>query len=189
MRRAAGTTRWVIATALAVVALACLLAGAERWLMRGARPGPAPSREAGREWLTLLPPPRVVEPVATTRPRAPAPRRDEQPPEPPWWEWAWRARSGSQAASDLAPAAAAQPDSAPLLLARLGLEPGLLARSRPDSALAARLAWLTLRGGYLPADLRPVLRALGRAEAYRAIAAQAATLYDEFLSQEIITPD
>jgi hypothetical protein len=145
---------------------------------------------ASETWLALLPPPRDVEAAAPAPPAARRlPRRDPEPAEPPWWEWAWRARAGRQAAGELAAPTPAAPDSTPLLLARLGVEPGLLARTRPDSVLAARLAWLTLREGFLPAEVRPLLRALGRAEAYRAVAAQAASLYDEFLDQEIITPD
>ncbi|MBM4131772.1 hypothetical protein FJ250_12220 [bacterium] len=190
MRPANGPARWIGSTLLAAAALVCLLVAAERRLWRG--PGAAPPAAAAPRDspLVLLPPPRVIEPVAPPPPDARrAPRRELVPAEPPWWEWAWRARAGSAAARDLVARSPAAPDSTPLLLARLGVEPDLLARTRPDSLLAARLAWLTLREGYLPAEVRPWLRALGRAEAYRAVAAQAATLYDEFLRQEIITPD
>jgi hypothetical protein len=190
MRRCPGPARWFISSVLAAVALVSLLAAAERWLAPGTggyrqQPVAEPDR-----WLALLPPPREVAPLAAPPPVA---RRTQRPPEavaePPWWEWAWRARAAGRVAADLVASAPAMPDSTPLLLARLGVEPGLLARTRPDSVLAARLAWLTLREGFLPAEVRPLLRSLGRAEAYRAIAAQAASLYDEFLDQEIITPD
>lgn len=189
MRPVAGPLRWIGATLLAAAALACLLAAAERWLWRGNGAPPPPARAAGSP-LVLLPPPRQIEPIAAPPPHSQrTARREPVPAEPPWWEWAWRARAGTAAARDIVAPAPAAPDSAPLLLARLGLAPDLLARARPDSLLAARLAWLTLRDGYLPAAIRPWLRALGRAEAYRAVAAQAAVLYDEFLAQEIITPD
>lgn len=190
MHRDPQPARWLASSVLAAVALLSLLAGAERWLLSGpAVPQrlPAPARD---RWLALLPPPRELAVAPAPSPAARrAPRPPEVPAEPPWWEWAWRARAAGGFAADPAVPAAAAPDSVPLLLARLGVEPGLLARARPDSALAARLAWLTLREGFLPAEVRPLLRSLGRAEAYRAIAAQAASLYDEFLDQEIITPD
>lgn len=190
MRPAAGSARWIISTLLAVAALACLLTAAERWLWRAGGVAPPLPAAAPGEWLVLLPPPRNVDAATSPPPVArPMPRRDPERAEPPWWEWAWRARAGRIAAVERAAPSPVAPDSTPLLLARLGVEPGLLARTRPDSVLAAHLAWLTLREGFLPAEVRPLLRALGRAEAYRAVAAQAASLYDEFLDQEIITPD
>ncbi|MBK8166635.1 MAG: hypothetical protein IPK64_11890 [bacterium] len=189
MRPAAGPARWIISTLLAVAVLACLLSAAERWLWRTDGTEPRLPGAAPGAWLDLLPPPREVEATAPPPVAIRIPRREPEPAEPPWWEWAWRARAGRQAEGERVAPVHAAPDSTPLLLARLGVEPGLLARTRPDSVLAARLAWLTLREGFLPAEVRPLLRSLGRAEAYRAVAAQAASLYDEFLDQEIITPD
>lgn len=190
MRPPAGPTRWLVSTLLAVAALCCLLSAAERWLWRAGAAAPRFPAAAPQAWMALLPPPREVEAAAPPPPAARLmPHRRPEPAEPPWWEWAWRARAAAEVSAELSASAPAAPDSTPLLLARLGVEPGLLARTRPDSVLAARLAWLTLREGFLPAEVRPLLRALGRAEAYRAVAAQAASLYDEFLDQEIITPD
>jgi hypothetical protein len=87
------------------------------------------------------------------------------------------------------PPVADRRDSTQLILARLGLAPDLAAQARPDSVLAARLIWLTRREGYLPQDIRPLLLSIGRAGVYRALAARAAEMYDEFLDQEIITTD
>lgn len=180
--------KWPLSGLVAAALLSLLLGAADRWLWRGPEMAPpAPRAAAPGDWLTILPP--AWEP--DTDPTPPAVRRVLPPaefPEPaPWWRLAWQQRAVELAGADRA--SPAPPDSTALVLARLGLLPGLAERVRPDSVLAARLVWLSLREGYLPGEVRPFLKALGRAEAYRAIAAQAAALYDEFLDQQILTPD
>ena len=185
MPRPRSNVRWLVSGVTALLVLGALFTAAERrlWHGGGVLSAAVPKRQAER-WLALLPPPPVVE--AGDPPPLRAPRR--QPPpwaEAPWWELG---RQGRGTADLLHPATAA-PDSSRLLLARLGLAADLAVRARPDSVLAARLIWLVRREGYLPAEVRPLLRALGRAEAYRVITSRAAEMYDEFLDQEIITPD
>lgn len=172
--------------AAAFLLLALLLTAAERWLWRGsgtaAEPRPRPDPGG---WLSLLPPPPAIAPGE------PPPEHVRRPPETPWVEAPWweLGRHGRGAAAVLRPAPEQAPDSTGLLLARLGLAPDLATRARPDSVLAARLIWLARREGYLPPEIRPLLRSLGRAQAYRAIAARAAEMYDEFLEKQIITSD
>lgn len=172
---------------MALLTLAALMTAAERWLRPegGALTATAPARPTGFRLVLLPPPPDVKVGDPPQPPRAPRRQRAPLKADAPWWELGRQGRGSL----DLLKPAAAPPDSSRLLLARLGLAADLVARARPDSILAARLIWLARREGYLPADVRPLLKALGRAGAYRAIAARAAEMYDEFLDREIITPD
>lgn len=180
--------KWALCGVAAMLLLGGLLALAERGLLRGADSPPAADRGWAEApgWLTVLPPQFEVEPDLPVR------RRSAPPPaapwvEAPWWRLAWQGAFAPTVSA--MPSVADQGDTTQLILARLGLAPDLAAQARPDSVLAARLIWLTRREGYLPREVRPLLLSIGRAAAYRALAARAAEMYDEFLDQEIITTD
>ncbi|MCB1183085.1 hypothetical protein KDM41_06605 [bacterium] len=181
--------KWPLCVALAVLLLGVGAFGIPRawlaFLLPAARPEAARDGAATR-WLALLPPPEIEIVAPPPRALEPLPPPPELPPaDPRWWT-----RGFAVAARDdpglFAPAVA---DTIDLVLAALGLDRGLLAATRPDSVLAARLQLLRIHDAFRYDELKPMLLHMGRAEAYADILARAADMYDEPLAQEIRVPD
>ncbi len=192
MHRRESPWRWPGAVALAAILLLGGVLGTPRSWLAFLLPAPAhdgAAAAAGRRWLVLSPPPEVlvVPDVPPSAPPTPTPR--SEPPEPAWWDAAWNIRVTAAAEEILAPPPPAAADSSRALMAALGLGEDWLTAVRPDSVLASRLLLLERTSGYLPADVRPYLNALGRHEAYRDIISRATAMYDEFLLHEISVPD
>jgi len=142
---------------------------------------------AAQPWLVLLPPPELeVTPAPIVE------RVERQPPADPvpdvadWWRRGWRIR--------VADTARVQPrstpeDSARYLLTSLGLAADLPQRARPDSILASRLLLMQREESYRFDELKPYFAAMTRARAYADLYSRVASMYDNFLAQEIIVPD
>lgn len=150
----------------------------------------APEQEERPEerWLALLPPPnfQTTPPILphTSRKDLPAPTVPEV--DPRWWTDGWRIRVATEAHS-LAHATVA--DSVQFLLKELGLGADFMTRSRPDSLLANRLAFMRLEDGFRFDELKPYLGAMTRARAYADVMSRAADMYDDFLQSSIMVPD
>ena len=146
------------------------------------------TRQGSRPWLDILPP-LDIEVVARI-PEDPA-RPDIRPVAPPedprWWTEGWRVRTVTAVQADSS--VPAPVDSIQILLQMLGAPPDILQAVRPDSVLASHLFFGRLEDSFAFEELKPYLAAMGRSEDYRDILSRAADLYDDFLHQEIITPD
>lgn len=208
MSRRTSRWKWPSCTLLALslgLAAAWLIPREWIFLLPGAaRPG------GGRAWtapwggLVLMPPPQI-EIVADddvpdgSKRRPPASPALPGPPvvpaeDPRWWTGQWRLADLDQSRRALLapPAAVARPtasDSVAALLRMLNVTGDLLTSARPDSLLRARLLWASLQESFSLQDLKPYLSAMARAQDYADIQANAADLYDDFLRQEIRTPD
>jgi hypothetical protein len=147
-------------------------------------------RERAGSWLAVLPPP-VVESVADREPVPPAPDPDDVPPidhrDPDWWSRGWVVQATPHGPEDNVRKAA--DDSVTILLAALGVERDFMARARPDSVLAARIFLLQVEDSFRFDEMKPYLTAMARARDYADIMSRAADMYDDFLRQEIMTPD
>jgi hypothetical protein len=141
-----------------------------------------------------MPPPQI-EVVPDQFPSPKPQRHPTAPPavgaeDPRWWTGNWRLQTLAESREVLLgtgmPSAR---DSAEVLLRMLKVPGDFLTSARPDSVLAARLLWASLQETFSLQELKPYLAALTRAAVYADIQAQAADLYDDFLRQEIRTPD
>lgn len=139
------------------------------------------------EWIVVLPPltveavPDDQESEEDPHPSA-APHRD-----PDWWTRGWVVRASPPwAKAGRRPAAH---DSVAVLLEVLGLERDFLTRTRPDSLLAARLLLLRIEDSLRFDELKPYLSAMARAHDYADLMSRKADMFDDFLAQEIMTPD
>jgi hypothetical protein len=146
-------------------------------------------RAQAPRWLAILPPPAVemvADDVREPEPPILEPFRPELHLDPDWWSRGWvvRADPGPPVAD-----AAAPPDSMAILLAALGLERDFMHRARPDSVLAARLFIMKVEDSFGFDELKPYLSAMTRSRAMADIHSRAADMYDNFLAQEIMTPD
>lgn len=187
---------WPACTALA---LAALLAAAflipRAWIIflpdPRRLPTGGPDLSAWRG-MTLLPPvPEVVVEPQPPPAGKPPPRPAPAPEDPTWWTSDFTPGSLIESRAALLDAAGPAPaDSAAVLLRLLQVPPAeLLASARPDSLLQARLLRARVEGALSIQELKPYLAAMARQQIYRNILANAADLYDDFLSQQIVTPD
>lgn len=146
-------------------------------------------REQAPRWMVIMPPPQV-EIVPDHHPETSEDPLEEEFPEPhldpDWWIQGWRIRPVVDAEVHQAQAAN---DSVMILLTALGVERDFMRRARPDSLLANRLAILQVEDSFKFDELKPYLSAMTRARAYADIMSRAADMYDDFLRQEIMTPD
>jgi|GEM_PF-2069496 len=149
-------------------------------------------RQAPARWMILQPPPQV-EAVPD---RSPVPEdqdrdRNSTPlhQDPDWWTAGWIVRAGPEDPSGFRPGSSAASDSVAILLQALGVERDFMARTRPDSVLATRLFLLQVEDSFRFDELKPYLSAMARARDYADIMSRAADMYDNFLDQEIMTPD
>jgi hypothetical protein len=147
-------------------------------------------REQGPGWLVLVPPP-AVQMVPDRQPDNPDPPTDvsrlQTHHDPDWWSQGWRVMTmAEEAATSGRPAVA---DSVVILLAALGVARDFMSLARADSVLAARLFLLQVEDSFKFDELKPYLTAMARAHDYADIMSRAADMYDDFLRQEIMTPD
>lgn len=139
--------------------------------------------------MVILPPP-PVEMVADLPEEIIPPEsesdRTEPHRDPDWWSRGWIIR-----ADDDPPAtpASATVDSVAILLMALGVERDFMERTRPDSLLASRLFLMQVEDSFQFDELKPYLAAMTRSRAYADMFSRVADMYDDFLSQEIMTPD
>jgi hypothetical protein len=147
-------------------------------------------RQRAGPWLAIMPPP-VVESVTDREPVPPAADPEEDPPvdhrDPDWWSRGWVIQATPRGSQDNSGKAA--DDSVTILLAALGVERDFMARARPDSVLAARIFLLQVEDSFRFDEMKPYLTAMARARDYADIMSRAADMYDDFLRQEIMTPD
>lgn len=198
MPRRTSRWKWPLCTVLALsLALLTAWVTPRSWIFLMPRAAPADGRSAGHApWrgLVLVPPPQVVVIPDRSPPAEPKPRPQAPPAvgaeDPRWWTagWGLQTLARSQAVL-LGPGRPSARDSAEVLLKMLAVPGDLLTLARPDSVLAARLLWASLQETFSLQELKPYLAAMTRAAVYADIQAQAADLYDDFLRQEIRTPD
>jgi hypothetical protein len=146
-------------------------------------------REQALRWMEIMPPPQVEivpDHQPETSPSDLEPELLEPHLDPDWWIQGWRIRP----VVDVEPQAVqAVNDSVRILLTALGVERDFLSRARPDSLLANRLALLQIEDSFKFDEMKPYFGAMTRARAYADIMSRAADMYDDFLRQEIMTPD
>ena len=147
------------------------------------------SQQQETPWMVIQPPP-VIEHVPDHLPEpadpAPEPDRDPFHQDPDWWTRGWIVRAAEDSAASVSPAVE---DSVAILLRALGVERDFMTRARPDSVLAERIFLLLVEDSFNFDELKPYLSAMGRARDYADIYSRAADMYDNFLQQEIMTPD
>lgn len=115
------------------------------------------------------------------RPREFAPIDDAR-----WWTEGWRVQTITAVNQDLRAAVA---DSVEFLLTELGLKIDFLQMVRPDSVLASQLFLLKVEDSFRFDELKPYLSALTRSRAYADMMSRAHDIHENFLQQEIMTPD
>lgn len=137
-------------------------------------------------WITLLPPPDIALDPVPEPDQPDSPETVFLPEDPRWWLEGWQVQTGIAVARDLTPATA---DSVTILLQELGVGLDFLSQARPDSILATRLALMHVEDSMRFEELKPYLRAMTRARAYRDIMSRAADMYDDHLQSEVMVPD
>jgi len=146
-------------------------------------------RDQASRWMVIIPPPQVEIVPDHQRETTPS-RLDPEFPEshrdPDWWTQGWRIRPVVDAGPQEVQAVV---DSVRILLRALGVERDFITRTRPDSVLANRLALLRIEDSFKFDEMKPYLSAMARSRAYADIMSRAADMYDDFLRQEIMTPD
>jgi hypothetical protein len=146
-------------------------------------------QKQGPQWLVLVPPPEL-EIVTDPQPDRPVHRRESLFPrdhlDPEWWTRGWRIEpvTGPQ---EIAGRTAR--DSVAILLTALGVERDFMKRTRPDSVLAVRLFMMKVEDSFRFEELKPYLSAMARCRDYADLMSRKADMYDDFLRQQIMTPD